>query len=145
METRELYKVTQEFPLTDRAELAIAIKAFEAGLNFTVSRHEILEGRHTDPDGENRRFWKVKFYESVEKLPIRCVPGNPKPQTAKEILRFTLEVPRANSLECEQLVAQACGRRGIASCRSTFEARHDAKGDEIFLASVYERFAAIAV
>jgi len=63
METRENYKITEQFPFTTRAELAIAIKEYAAGLDFTVSRHEILEGRHTGPDGENRRFWRVKFFE----------------------------------------------------------------------------------
>jgi len=145
MEVRENYKITEEFPFTTQAELAIAIGEYEAGLGFPVSRHEILEGRHTDPDGENRRFWKVKFFESVERLPIRSVSGHIKPHAAKETLRFTLEVPRGTSLECERLVAQACGRRGITSWRSTFEARHDSRGAEIFLATVYERFAAIAV
>jgi len=145
METKEIYKSTEECPLGSRAELAIAIKVFEAGLDFVVSRHEVLEGRHTDSNGENRRFWRVKFYESVEKLPIRSQSGNPKPNTAKEILRFAIEVPRGTSLECERLVAQAGWRRGITSWRSTFEARHSTKGDEIFLATVYERFAAIAV
>ena len=145
MEVREVYKTTKEFPFTTRAVLAIAIREYQAGLDFTASRHEVLEGRHTDSDGQNRKFWKVKFYETVEKLPIRTVSGNPKPQAAKEVLRFTLEVPRLNSLECEQLVSQACGRRGITNWRSTFEARHDSRGDEIFLATIYERFAAIAV
>ena len=145
METREVYKVTEEFPLTTRAVLAIAIKAYAAGLDFTVSRHEILEGRHTDPIGENRRFWKVKFFESVERLPIRSVSGHIKPTAPKEVFAFSLEVPRGSSLECERLVAQGCGRRGITSWRSTFEARHNAQGDELFLATVFERFVAIAV
>jgi len=144
METKELYKITEEFPLTSRAELAIAIKEYQAGLDFAASRTEIREGQHTDPDGENRRFWRVKFFESVERLPIHSSNGNPKPQTAKEVFRFTLEVPRSTSLECERLVAQVCGRRGIENWRSVFEGRHSAKGDEIYLATVYERLGAIA-
>jgi len=145
METKELYKITEEFPLGSRAVLAIAIKEYAAGLDFTVSRTEVLEGQHTDSDGENRRFWKVKFYESVEKLPIRSVSGHIKPNAAKEQFRFTIEVPRDSTVQCERLVSQACGRRGIANWRSTFDARHDAQGREIYLVSFFERFVAIAV
>jgi len=144
VETRENYRTTKEFPLGSRAELAIAIKEYAAALDFPVSRTEAREGQHTDPDGENRRFWRVKFFEAVERLPISSSSGNPKPQAAKERQAFTLELPRLNSLACEQLVAQACGRRSITNWRSTFEARHDARGDEIFLATIYERLGAIA-
>ena len=144
METRENYRTTKEFPLGSRAELAIAIGEYASGLDFAVTRTEAREGQHTDPDGENRRFWKVKFFESVERLPINSSSGNPKPKAAKEIFRFTLEVPRGTSLECEKLVAQACRRRNIENWRSVFEARHSAKGDEVYLATIYERLGAIA-
>ena len=88
METRELYKITQEFPFTDRAELTIAINEFEAGLDFVASRHEIREGRHTDSGGENRRFWRVMFYESVERLPVRSHSSSVKPNAPKEAFRL---------------------------------------------------------
>jgi len=136
MLTRDIYQLTEEFPLSDRFDLDLAIEKYKLGLGFTVSRVEIKRGSHTDSVGQTRKFWRVSFYKTEQHLPIASHSATSKNVTVPESYRFSLEVDRAIAVHAP-LIAAECRKRGIDLWRTTFEERHNSNGDEIYLASVY--------
>ena len=136
MLTRDIYQLTEEFPLSDRFDLDLAIEKYKLGLGFTVARVEIKRGSHTDSVGQTRKFWRVAFYKSEQHFPIASHSASSKNVTVPEVYRFSLEVDRAIAIHSPQIAAE-CRKREIDLWRTTFEERHNSNGDEIYLASVY--------
>jgi len=136
MLTRDIYQLTEEFPLSDRFDLDLAIEKYKLGLGFTVARTEIKRGSHTDSVGQTRKFWRVAFYKSEQHFPIATHSASSKNVKTPETYRFSMEVDRAIAIHSPQIAAE-CRKRDITLWRTTFEERHNSNGDEIYLASVY--------
>jgi len=136
MLTRDIYQLTEEFPLSDRLDLDLAIERYKLLLDFTVARVEIKRGSHTDSCGQTRKFWRVSFYKSEQHFPIASHSASSKNVTVPESYKFSMEVDRAIAVHAPQIAAE-CRKRGITLWRTTFEERHNSNGDEIYLASVY--------
>jgi len=136
MLTRDVYQRTEEFPLSDRFDLDLAIERYKLLLDFTVARVEIKRGSHTDSVGQTRKFWRVAFYKSEQHFPVASHSASSKNVKTPETYRFSMEVSRAIAVHAP-LIAAECRKREIDLWRTTFEERHNSNGDEIYLASVY--------